>query len=135
PLDPAGGYLDSHRLVDALSYGAVGIAMRTRFLHTSDSRVPEMVKGEYLQRTVTDTDVTKEVDGQPHRVLNTEFISHLEPQVPGTGMLNALRSGLRFRKESGLSLLDMFREGRSMRKSQDLSWSQVVMAANTVMFL
>src|SRR4051794_36886038 len=135
PVIAAGGFFDGRGLVAALAYGAVGIAMGTRFLLTSDSRVPELVKGEYLERTVADTVVTKEVDGQPHRVLNTEFISHLEHQVPGTGFVNALRSGLRFRKESGLSMLDMYREGRSMRKSQDLSWSQVVMAANTVMFL
>ena len=29
----------------------------------------------------------------------------------------------------------MLREGRAMRKSQDLTWSQVVMAANTPMLL
>jgi NAD(P)H-dependent flavin oxidoreductase YrpB (nitropropane dioxygenase family) len=135
PVVAAGGFFDGRGLVAALSYGAVGIAMGTRFLLTSDSRVPELVKGEYLSRTVTDTVVTKEVDGQPHRVLRTPFVEHLEHQVPGTSFITALRNGLRFRKESGLSLLDMLREGRAMRKSQDLSWSQVVMAANTVMFL
>ena len=135
PVVAAGGFFDGRGLVAALAYGASGVAMGTRFLLTSDSRVPELVKGEYLKRTVTDTVVTKEVDGQPHRVLRTDFVEHLEHQIPGTGFLTALRNGLKFRKESGLSLLDMFREGRSMRKSQDLSWSQVVMAANTVMFL
>ena len=135
PVVAAGGFFDGRGLVAALAYGAVGVAMGTRFLLTSDSRVPELVKGEYLKRTVTDTVVTREVDGQPHRVLNTEFVEKLEHQVPGTGFFTALRNGLKFRRESGLSLLDMFREGRSMRKSQDLSWSQVVMAANTVMFL
>jgi NAD(P)H-dependent flavin oxidoreductase YrpB (nitropropane dioxygenase family) len=135
PVVAAGGFFDGRGLVAALSYGAVGIAMGTRFLLTSDSRVPELVKGEYLSRTVTDTVVTKEVDGQPHRVLRTPFVEHLEHQVPGTSIVTALRNGLRFRKESGLSMLDMLREGRAMRKSQDLSWSQVVMAANTVMFL
>jgi NAD(P)H-dependent flavin oxidoreductase YrpB (nitropropane dioxygenase family) len=135
PVIAAGGFFDGRGLVAALSYGAEGIAMGTRFLLTSDSRVPELVKGEYLKRAVTDTVVTREVDGQAHRVLNTEFIDKLEHQVPGTGFITALRNGLKFRKESGLSLLDMLREGRAMRKSQDLSWSQVVMAANTVMFL
>src|SRR5688500_1195727 len=135
PVIAAGGFFDGRGLVAALAYGAVGIAMGTRFLLTSDSRVPELVKGEYLGRTVTDTVVTKEVDGQPHRVLRTPFVEHLEHQVPGTSLIAAARNGLRFRKESGLSLLDMLREGRAMRKSQDLSWSQVVMAANTVMFL
>ena len=135
PVIAAGGFFDGRGLVAALAYGAVGIAMGTRFLLTSDSRVPELVKGEYLKRAVTDTVVTREVDGQPHRVLNTEFVDKLEHQVPGTGLITALRNGVRFRKESGLSILDMLREGRAMRKSQDLSWSQVVMAANTVMFL
>ena len=135
PVIAAGGFFDGRGLVAALAYGAVGIAMGTRFLLTSDSRVPELVKGEYLKRAVTDTVVTREVDGQPHRVLNTEFVDKLEHQVPGTGLITALRNGVRFRKESGLSMLDMLREGRAMRKSQDLSWSQVVMAANTVMFL
>jgi len=135
PVIAAGGFFDGRGLVAALAYGAVGIAMGTRFLLTSDSRVPELVKGEYLKRAVTDTVVTREVDGQPHRVLNTEFVDKLEHQVPGTGLITALRNGVRFRKESGLSMLDMLREGRAMRRSQDLSWRQVVMAANTVMFL
>src|SRR5438045_1069226 len=88
PVIAAGGFFDGRGLVAALAYGASGVAMGTRFLLTSDSRVPESVKGEYLERTVADTVVTKEVDGQPHRVLNTEFISHLEHQVPGTGFVN-----------------------------------------------
>jgi NAD(P)H-dependent flavin oxidoreductase YrpB (nitropropane dioxygenase family) len=46
-----------------------------------------------------------------------------------------LRNAARFKKISGISWRDMLREGRAMRKSQDLSWSQVVMAANTPMLL
>ena len=33
----------------ALAYGAVGIAMGTRFLLTQESPVPEVTKGEYLR--------------------------------------------------------------------------------------
>jgi NAD(P)H-dependent flavin oxidoreductase YrpB (nitropropane dioxygenase family) len=46
-----------------------------------------------------------------------------------------VRNAVRFKKISGISWRDMLREGRAMRKSQDLSWSQVVMAANTPMLL
>src|SRR3954467_14487686 len=58
PVVAAGGFFDGRGLVAALAYGASGVAMGTRFLLTTDSRVPELVKGEYLSRTVTDTVVT-----------------------------------------------------------------------------
>jgi len=131
PVIAAGGFFDGRGLVAALAYGASGIAMGTRFLLTSDSRVPELVKGEYLQRTVTDTVVTREVDGQPHRVLRTPLIDRLEHHVPGTSLVGALRNALRFHGESGVSYADMVREGLAMKKNQELSWSQVIMAANS----
>src|SRR5205807_723743 len=96
PVVAAGGFFDGRGLVAALAYGASGIAMGTRFLLTSDSRVPESVKAEYLKRTVTDTVVTREVDGQPHRVLRTALIDRLEKHVPGTSMARALTNALRF---------------------------------------
>jgi NAD(P)H-dependent flavin oxidoreductase YrpB (nitropropane dioxygenase family) len=136
PVIAAGGFFDGRGLVAALAYGAVGIAMGTRFLLTSDSRVPELVKGEYLSRSVTDTVVTKEVDGQPHRVLRTPLIEHLEGHhVPGESLVTAVRNALRFQKESGIPIRDMVKEGLAMRKNQELSWSQVVMAANTAVLI
>src|SRR5439155_13333470 len=101
------------------------------FLLTSDSRVPDAVKAEYLKRTVTDTVVTREVDGQPHRVLRTALIDRLEKHVPGTSLARALANALRFQKDSGISYADMAKEGLAMKKNQELSWSQVIMAANS----
>ena len=74
----AGGFFDGRGLVAALAYGADGIAMGTRFLLTSDSRVPDNIKAYYLSRSVADTVVTRQVDGQPHRVLRTELVDELE---------------------------------------------------------
>ena len=136
PVIAAGGFFDGRGLVAALAYGADAIAMGTRFLLTSDSSVPQAVKDFYLGKGVTDTVVTVQVDGVPHRVLRTDLVDRLES---GRGKVSALPraavNALRFRKLTGTSLRSMLREGRAMRTSMDLSWSQMVMAANTPMLL
>ena len=40
-----------------------------------------------------------------------------------------------FKRETGTPWRDLVREGLAMRKSPELTWSQVVMAANTPMLL
>jgi NAD(P)H-dependent flavin oxidoreductase YrpB (nitropropane dioxygenase family) len=136
PVIAAGGFFDGRGLVAALAYGASGIAMGTRFLLTSDSSVPQAVKEYYISKGVLDTVVSVQVDGVPHRVLRTELVDQLES---GRGKILALpRAGinaLRFRKMTGAKLSDMLREGMAMKKSMDLSYSQMVMAANTPMLL
>ncbi len=136
PVIAAGGFFDGRGLVAALAYGASGIAMGTRFLLTSDSSVPQAVKEYYISKGVLDTVVSIQVDGVPHRVLRTELVDQLESSrgkflaLPRAG-INALK----FRKMTGAKLSDMMREGMEMKKSMDLSYSQMVMAANTPMLL
>ena len=135
PVIAAGGFFDGRGLVAAMAYGAAGVAMGTRFLLTSDSTVPQVVKDFYVGKAVTDTVVTKQVDGVPHRVLRTELVDRLEAQNPAMGFVNALRNALAFKKLSATPWSSILREGVAMRKNQELSWSQVVMAANTPMLL
>jgi NAD(P)H-dependent flavin oxidoreductase YrpB (nitropropane dioxygenase family) len=135
PVVAAGGFFDGRGLVAALAYGAAGIAMGTRFLLTADSTVGDAVKQLYLAKAVTDTLVTTQVDGVPHRVLRTDLTERLDRGNRLTSLPRAFRNAVRFRRLSGISWRDMLREGRAMRKSQDLTWSQVVMAANTPMLL
>jgi NAD(P)H-dependent flavin oxidoreductase YrpB (nitropropane dioxygenase family) len=135
PVIAAGGFFDGRGLIAALAYGAEGIAMGTRFLLTSDSAVADSVKQVYLSKGVTDTVVTTEVDGVPHRVLRTEFVDELLKSRALGRMTRAVRNAVAFQKLSGTPWKDVVREGLAMRKSAELSFSQLVMAANTPMLL
>ena len=135
PVVAAGGYFDGRGLVAALAYGASGVAMGTRFLLTTDSPVPEAVKRHYLSKSVTDTVVTRQVDGVPHRVLRSDLVEALESAGAWRRTSGAVRSAVAFKKMSGTSWRQMVREGLDMRKTQELTWTQVLMAANTPMLL
>ena len=135
PVVAAGGFFDGRGLVAALSYGASGVAMGTRFLLTSDSPVPEVVKRHYLSKSVTDTVVTRQVDGVPHRVLRSDLVEALESAGVARRFAGAARSAFAFRRMSGTPWRDLVREGLAMRRSQELTWTQVLMAANTPMLL
>jgi len=133
PVIAAGGFFDGRGLVAALAYGASGVAMGTRFLLSAERRVPNAVKERYLEATVTDTVVTKQVDGHPQRVIRTDLVDHLDGAGRVTALPRSLANALRFRKLSGRSLGDLAQEGIAMHKSQDLSWAQVAMGANAPM--
>jgi NAD(P)H-dependent flavin oxidoreductase YrpB (nitropropane dioxygenase family) len=135
PVVAAGGFFDGRGLVAALAYGASGVAMGTRFLLTSDSPVPEKVKQHYLSKSVTDTVVTRQVDGVPHRVLRSDLVDRLESAGRLRSFTGAARSAMAFKRMSGTPWRDIVREGLAMRRSQELSWTQVLMAANTPMLL
>jgi NAD(P)H-dependent flavin oxidoreductase YrpB (nitropropane dioxygenase family) len=126
----AGGFFNGRGLVAALAYGAAGIAMGTRFLLSDESRVPDDIKKRYVETPVTGTVVTTKVDGAPQRVVRTELIDHLEGQSWVRSLPRALRSAYQFRNESGSSLLALLKEGRAMKQGNELTWSQVLMAAN-----
>lgn len=136
PVIAAGGYFDGRGLVAALAYGAAGIAMGTRFLLTQESPVSEQVKRRYLAAAVTDAVVTREVDGVPQRVLRGGAggtIDALERSGPAGRLLRSARNAIAFRRLSGTPWRRLVREGLAMKRSRELSWSQVVMAANAPM--
>ncbi|MGW5848628.1 NAD(P)H-dependent flavin oxidoreductase [Streptomyces sp. NPDC055254] len=135
PVIAAGGFGDGRGLVAALAYGAAGIAMGTRFLLTSDSTVPDPVKARYLAASVKDVTLTTAVDGLPHRMLRTELVDSLERAGRARALVRAVRHAAGFRKLSGLSWPQMVRDGLAMKHGKDLSWSQVLLAANTPMLL
>ncbi len=135
PVIGAGGFSDGRGLVAALAWGASGIAMGTRFLLTSDSTVPEAIKAIYLSKSVTDTVVSKAMDGHPQRVIRTEMVDELEKASIVTRLPKAVKRALEFRSLTGTSYSDLIKEGLAMRTSQDLTWAQLAMAANAPMLI
>jgi len=135
PVVAAGGFFDGRGLVAALAYGAAGVAMGTRFLLTSDSTVPDAVKTRYLAATVKDVTVTRAVDGLPHRMLRTDLVESLENTGRARTLLRATRHAAAFRRLSGLTWRQLLHDGLAMRHGKDLTWSQVLLAANTPMLL
>ncbi|AVL99545.1 2-nitropropane dioxygenase [Gordonia iterans] len=135
PVIAAGGFFDGRGLVAALSYGASGIAMGTRFLLTSDSEVPDSVKHEYLRRGLGDTVVSTKVDGMPHRVLRTDLVEALESGSRAKALIAAARNANEFKQLTGMRWTSLLRDGRAMRRSGERTWQQIIMAANTPMLL
>jgi NAD(P)H-dependent flavin oxidoreductase YrpB (nitropropane dioxygenase family) len=135
PVIAAGGFFDGRGLAAALSYGAAGVGMGTRFLLTRDSTVPDAVKQRYLDAGLDATVVTAKVDGMPHRMLRTELVESVEESSALKRLGPTARRTLAFKRMSGLSWRQLVADGRAMKHGQDRSWTQMVLAANTPMML
>ena len=79
--------------------------------------------------------VSTRVDGMPHRVLRTGLVEKLESGSRLRGFAAAVRNAQKFKKMSGMTWRSMISDGLEMRHGKELTWSQVVMAANTPMLL
>jgi NAD(P)H-dependent flavin oxidoreductase YrpB (nitropropane dioxygenase family) len=130
PVVAAGGFHDGRGLVAALAYGAVGIAMGTRFLLTAESPVPGLTTDRYLAASVDDVLVTRQIDGLPQRVVRNELVDQLEAAHGLKSLLLAFQNALAFRKLSGASLADLLKSGLAMRQHERLTRAQMLMAAN-----
>jgi NAD(P)H-dependent flavin oxidoreductase YrpB (nitropropane dioxygenase family) len=135
PVIAAGGFFDGRGLAAALSYGAAGVGMGTRFLLTADSRVPDAVKQRYLAASLDDTVVTKKVDGMPHRMLRTDLVDQVERDAGIRRLIPTARRTLEFKRMAGMTWKQLAVDGRAMRKEQGRTLGQLALAANTPMML
>ena len=131
PVVAAGGFFDGRGLAAALSYGAAGVGMGTRFLLTEDSAVPDAVKQLYLSHGLDGTVVTAKVDGMPHRMLRTPLVDPIAETSAIRRLGPTLRRTLEFKQQSGMSWRELAVDGRAMRKAQGRSMAQMALAANT----
>jgi NAD(P)H-dependent flavin oxidoreductase YrpB (nitropropane dioxygenase family) len=68
-------------------------------------------------------------------MLRTDLVNSLEEAGRTRTLTRAIRRAARFRKLSGLTWPQLIRDGLTMKHGKDLTWSQVLLAANTPMLL
>jgi len=68
-------------------------------------------------------------------MLRSELVDSLERAGRTRALFQAVRRAAGFRRLSGLSWAGMVRDGLAMRHGRRMTWSQVLLAANTPMLL
>jgi NAD(P)H-dependent flavin oxidoreductase YrpB (nitropropane dioxygenase family) len=71
----------------------------------------------------------------PHRMLRTRLVEEVEATGGVRRLVPTARRTLEFKRMSGMSWGELVKDGRSMKKGGERSWSQMVLAANTPMML
>lgn len=131
PVVAAGGMFDGRSLAAALAYGAVGIAMGTRFLLTSDSPVPRSALERYLvTRDPTAIRVTQAVDGLPQRFIENDEIRRLEGMSLPARLAMSMKYARQWSKGAGVGPLGMAKLALKVATSGENSFAQTVMAPN-----
>lgn len=135
PVIAAGGFADGRGLVAALGFGAVGIAMGTRFLLTQDSPVPMVTKGEYLKASTDAIVVTTKLDGIPQRMIRTKLMDKIEKSGPLAMWLRAFEAGAEMKRQTGASWLELLRSAKGMTAHGAMPLQQAIMAATAPMLI
>jgi NAD(P)H-dependent flavin oxidoreductase YrpB (nitropropane dioxygenase family) len=136
PVVAAGGFKDGRGLVAALSWGADGIAMGTRFLMTEESPVPRETLQRYVDcKNPADIIVSKAMDGLPQRMIMNELLSELEKAGPARKLWIALRNALAFRKHTGASVGGLLKSAWAMHRDAEIPTAQALMSANAPMII
>ncbi|MEM1113685.1 MAG: nitronate monooxygenase [Pseudomonadota bacterium] len=136
PVIAAGGFKDGRGLLAALSWGADGIAMGTRFLMTEESPVPRQTLQRYVDcKNPGDIIVSKAMDGLPQRMIMNELLGELEKAGALKKLFIAVRNGLAFRKYTGASFASLMKSALAMSRDDDLSSAQAIMSANAPMII
>jgi len=135
PVIACGGFADGRGLAAALAYGAVGMAMGTRFLLTAESPVPDATKQHYLNAGTDDMAVTTRLDGIPQRMLRTPQFERIERAGPLGMWWRAWEAGRMMKRHSGAGWGALWRSARGMIVQGGMPLRQALMAAAAPMLL
>lgn len=135
PVIASGGFADGRGLAAALAYGAVGIAMGTRFLLTQESPVPLASKQRYLQAGTDQIVLTTKLDGLPQRMVRTPLLDKIEASGTLGMWMRAIECGLAMKRQSGASWSELLSSIRGMTSHGGLTFAQAMMAAAAPMLI
>jgi NAD(P)H-dependent flavin oxidoreductase YrpB (nitropropane dioxygenase family) len=135
PVIAAGGMADGRGLAAALAYGAVGIAMGTRFLLTKESPAPGNAKAAYLKAGTDGIVLTTKIDGMPQRMVRTPRVDRIEASGKLGMWFRALEAGRDMKRQTGASWLTMIRAARGMTSHGDMPLAQAMLSAAAPMLI
>ena len=135
PVVASGGFADGRGLAAALAYGAVGIAMGTRFLLTQESPVPRASKQRYLETGTDQIVLTTKLDGLPQRMVRTPLLDEIERSGRMGMWWRALQSSVALKRQSGASWSQLLSAARGMTRHGGLTLSQALMAGCAPMLI
>lgn len=135
PVIAAGGFGDGRGLAAALAYGAVGIAMGTRFLMTRESPIPDGIKARYVAAGTDDILVSTKVDGMPQRMIRNRALDRIEASSSLGIWRRGVESGLRMKRSTGASVGTLFKSARGMTSHGGLTLAQAMTAAAAPMMI
>lgn len=101
PVIAAGGFADGKGLIAALSMGAQGIQMGTRFVMSQESPLPDKIKTQLRDAGTNDTLIVKRSINKPNRVYKNEAALktlELENQNAGIEELMPIIGGKAYKK-------------------------------------
>lgn len=135
PVVAAGGFADGRGLAAALGYGAVGIAMGTRFLMTAESPVPAAPKSAYVKAGTSDITVSTKVDGIPQRMILNPLLKRIEGSGKIAMWARAVEAGMEMKRQTGMSWGDVIRTAKAMTSHGEMPLAQAMMAAAAPMMI
>ncbi len=131
PVVAAGGMFDGRGLAAALSYGAAGIAMGTRFLLTEESPVHRNALNRYLEtRDPSVIKISTAVDGLSQRFIENDELRRIEGMGRAARFTMAMKHAVKWGRENNLGLTGMARMGLKAFSSDPKSFAQAVLAPN-----
>ena len=135
PVIAAGGMADGRSLAAALAYGAVGIAMGTRFLLTRESPAPDNAKAAYLTAGTDGIVLTTKIDGMPQRLVRTPLVDRIENSGRFGMWLRALEAGAEMKRQTGASWLEMISAAKGMTAHGEMPLAQAMLSAAAPMLI
>jgi NAD(P)H-dependent flavin oxidoreductase YrpB (nitropropane dioxygenase family) len=135
PVIAAGGMADGRGLVAALAFGAVGVAMGTRFLLTRESPAPDNAKAAYLKAGTDGIVLTTKIDGMPQRMVRTPLVDRIEGSSRIGMWLRAFEAGAEMKRQTGASWAQMISAARGMTAHGEMPLAQAMLSAAAPMLI